>query len=327
MPTDEKNSEKAGDKRFPKTDVCIPVYRPGEKYERLLYMLSKQTVSVSSVICMYTKENDDDHYADRNIDSHSLDIRVFELDKKDFDHGKTRNEAAKRSDADIMVFMTDDAVPADERLIENLIKGLSFDEKAAICYARQLPSETSSLAECFSRGFNYGDERRVKTEEDIKTLGIKAFFCSNVCAAYKKDVFESLGGFVDHTIFNEDMIYARKVLKNGYSIVYEPDAAVVHSHDYKNIEQLRRNFDLAISQKLHPEAFSGISSESEGLRYIKAAASYMRNRKKSYLMVPFMITSVYKYAGYRLGKNYDRLPKGLVDRLTMNRTFFDNKGA
>ncbi|MCR4738666.1 MAG: glycosyltransferase family 2 protein [Lachnospiraceae bacterium] len=305
-----------------RVDVCIPVYRPGEKFEKLLYMLSRQTVKISVLICMYTREDSEDSYERRDIDGHSLNIKVREIDKKDFDHGRTRNEAAKCSDADVIIFMTDDAIPRDEKLIENLLKGLSYDN-TAVCYARQLPSENSSLTERFSREFNYGDESLLKSEEDIKTMGIKAFFCSNVCAAYRKDIFDRLGGFTDTTIFNEDMIFARKVLDNGYRIRYEADAGVIHSHDYTNMQQLKRNFDLAVSQKLHPETFGGISSESEGMRYVKAAYGYMKQRGKAYLMFPFLVTSVYKYIGFKLGKNYDRLPGKLVKRLSMNRDFFE----
>ncbi|MCR5106996.1 MAG: glycosyltransferase family 2 protein [Lachnospiraceae bacterium] len=309
-----------------KIDVCIPVYRPGEKYRMLLKRLSEQSVKINSVICMYTKEDGNDSYREKNINDCSLNILVREIEKKDFDHGRTRNEAVALSDADIVIMMTDDAVPCDNRLIEKLTEGL-LDEKTAVCYARQMAGENSGIAEVFSREFNYPDRSVFKSEADIKTMGIKAFFCSNVCAAYKRNVFDELGGFVDRTVFNEDMIFARKVLDSGYRIRYEAEAKVIHSHDYSNMEQLRRNFDLAISQKLHPEVFSGISSESEGVRYVRSAFIYMRKRKKGYMIFPFIVTSAFKYAGYRLGKIYDRLPEPIVKRLTMNRAFFEGQEA
>ena len=55
----------------------------------------------------------------------------------------------------------------------------------------------------------------VKTKEDLDRLGIKTFFCSNVCAAWRREKYLELGGFVKHTIFNEDMILAGTMIKQG----------------------------------------------------------------------------------------------------------------
>lgn len=304
-------------------DVVIPVYKPDDKFRQLLIMLSKQTYKVNEVICMYTKANAEDEFPSyENSDIDALNIKVFYLEKEQFDHGKTRNDGFSNSKSQVTISMTCDCIPENEFLIENLLKGLEI-ENAASCYARQLPSATSSLQEKYSRAFNYPDDDRVKTKKDIERLGIKAFFCSNVCAAYRKDVFGELGGFPGSTIFNEDMIYARKVLDNEYSIVYKADARVIHSHDYTNMQQLRRNFDLAVSQKMHPEVFGGISSESEGIKFVLAAWKYFAKAKRPLYIVPFVITTAYKYIGFKLGKKYDTLSDKTIRRLTMNQKFFD----
>ena len=47
-------------------------------------------------------------------------------------------------------------------------------------------------------------------------MGIKAYFCSDVCAAYNRETYNKLGGFIKKTIFNEDMIYAGGLVKKGY---------------------------------------------------------------------------------------------------------------
>ena len=104
------------------------------------------------------------------------------------------------SDAKIVVFMTQDAMPADSRLIENLIEPLG-EELVGVSYARQLPASDCDFIERYTRRFNYPEESRIKGKEDIPELGIKTFFCSNVCAAYRRDVYEALGGFSRRTIF------------------------------------------------------------------------------------------------------------------------------
>ncbi|MCU6429181.1 glycosyltransferase family 2 protein, partial [Enterobacter sichuanensis] len=121
----------------------------------------------------------------------------------------------------------------------------------------------------YTRSFNYGDKSVVKSKEDLPVLGIKTFFCSNVCAAYRRELYAALGGFEKHTIFNEDMIMAGKMIKSGREIAYVAEAMVYHSHNYGNMMQFKRNFDLAVSQADHPQIFSMASSESEGMRMVK----------------------------------------------------------
>ena len=92
---------------------------------------------------------------------------MHHLKKQEFDHGATRAWAAELSDADVMVFMTQDALPADKSLIENLVKALTEDEKTGAAYARQLPNENCSFVEKYTRSFNYPDRSAVKTKDDL----------------------------------------------------------------------------------------------------------------------------------------------------------------
>ncbi len=134
--------------------------------------------------------------------------------------------------------------PQIESLIENLVKALTEDEKTGAAYARQLPNENCSFVEKYTRSFNYPDRSAVKTKDDLPVYGIKTFFCSNVCAAYKKEIYQKLGGFVRKAIFNEDMIYAGRLIQEGYGVAYAADAKVIHSHNYSCMQQFHRNFDL-----------------------------------------------------------------------------------
>lgn len=138
------------------------------------------------------------------------------------------------------------------------------DPQVGAAYGRQLADRDCRIIEKYTRSFNYPAKSRIKSREDLPELGIKTFFCSNVCAAYRRSAYEKLGGFITHTIFNEDMIFAGRLILDGGSVAYRADARVVHSHNYGCMQQFRRNFDLAVSQADHPEVFAGIRSESEG---------------------------------------------------------------
>ncbi len=302
-------------------DIIIPIYKPDRGLFVLLDRLKEQSVPIHRIILMNTgREHFEELIKESDFTRRYPNAQVHHLEKRDFDHGGTRHEAVGHSEAEVFVMMTQDAVPADRHLVERLTESLKGT--MAVSYARQLPDAASSEFEKASRRFNYPDASRVKTMEDLAELGVKTFFCSNVCAAYKRNIYEELGGFVRHTIFNEDMLYAAKAMKAGYGIAYEARAQVIHSHNYTNLQQLRRNFDLGVSQAQHPEVFGLAASESEGRRLVEETWRYLKERKRLYRFPGFCLQCAFKYAGYLLGKHYRSLTQSLVLQITTNREYW-----
>lgn len=303
------------------TDVIIPVYKPTSKLTDLLDRLKTQTCPVRRIILINTEKQYFDAFADRGFWERYDNLLVRHVAKEEFDHGGTRNYGVSFSDAPYFIMMTDDALPKDDKLVERLLAPFG-DEKVAMSYARQMPDKECGIIESYTRSFNYPGEPRVKSAEDIKGMGIKAFFASNVCAAYRREVFDELKGFCSHTIFNEDMIYARGVLDASYKIAYASDAKVIHSHNYSGLQQLRRNFDLGVSHAEHPEVFAGILTESEGIRLVGKTVGYLCKAGKPWLIIRLFWQSGCKYLGYFMGKRYRSLPEWLVKRLSMNREYW-----
>ncbi len=298
-------------------DVIIPAYRPGRELQELLKRLSRQTRPIHRIIVMNTRTEVDV----RAMLEAFPKAELHELEKSEFDHGGTRDAGAQLSDADYLLFLTQDALPADEYLVEHLAAAFS-EPRIKAAYARQLARPDCRELERFTRIFNYPEESRVKTAEDLPQLGIKTFFCSNVCAMYERETYVNKGGFIKKTIFNEDMIYAGGLIKAGYAIAYAADARVIHSHNYSGIAQFHRNFDLAVSQADHPEIFGGVASEGEGIRLVKKTAAHCLRIGKPWLIVTLVWQSGWKYLGYKLGRNYRKLPRWLVLRCTMNRAYW-----
>ncbi len=303
-------------------DVIIPTYKPDETFKKLVCLLEKQTVPVNRIIVMNTEEKymQSLHIGTRFLAEHKK-LFIHHLSRKEFDHGRTRNTGASKSDADVFVFMTQDAIPDDETLIERLTAPLA-DSKVACAYARQLPSEEATMTEKLTRDFNYPSKSRIKTQKNLDELGIKTYFCSNVCCAYNARIFRELKGFVNRTIFNEDMIYAAKAIQNGYGIAYVAEACVIHSHNYSGKQQFHRNFDLGVSQAEHPEVFEGISSESEGIRMVKDTIAKLKAAGAAKEIPAYVYTTGCKYIGYKLGKMYKKLPHWFVMKCTMSPLYF-----
>lgn len=298
-------------------DVLIPVYRPDGKLTELLKRLKMQNYPIHRVILMNTEEK---HFP-AELTGIWDRVEVYHLAKEEFDHGGTRDRGVRMSTADLVVCMTQDAMPADETLIEELVKPFD-DPEVWAAYARQLPNEDCREVEKYTRSFNYPEQSMVKTKEDLDRLGIKTFFCSNVCAAWRREKYLELGGFVKHTIFNEDMILAGTMIKQGGKIAYCAKAKVIHSHNYSAFQQFHRNFDLAVSQTMYPEVFGGIRSESEGIKLVKKSLSYCIKIGKPWLMIQVVTQSAGKFLGYKMGQQYRSLPMWLILRCTMSPSFW-----
>ena len=299
-------------------DVIIPAYHPGNEFGALIKRLEKQTVRIHRIIVMNTEES----MWNKEWENLSDVMEVHHLTKAEFDHGGTRARAAELSDAEIMVFMTQDAMPADRELLSELLRAFEQDENIAAAYARQLPNAECSFVERYTRAFNYPDTSLVKTKADLNQYGIKTYFCSNVCAAYRKDIYQKQGGFVRRTIFNEDMIYAGGLIQAGYSIAYAAEAKVIHSHNYNCMQQFHRNFDLGVSQAEHPEIFDGVPSEGEGMRLVKKTLVHLIHSGRMWLIPGFVLQCAGKYAGYLAGKNFRKLPKKFVLWCTMSPNYW-----
>ena len=308
---------------MPEIDVVIPVYKPSEYLLSIFYYLKRQTIVPRKVIIINTEK----HYWDEFFNGYDVlkeypFIELHHISKEEFDHGATRNLGVSYSKTELFLMMTDDAVPKDEHLIENLYRNFE-DSTVGISYARQIPHKGCHAIEKYTRTFNYPNKRVVKGIKDIETLGIKTFFASNVCSMYRRKVFDYLGGFIDRTIFNEDMIYARRMIENDYLIVYEPTAVVKHSHNYSGIGQFKRNFDLGVSHADHPEIFSDVKAEGEGIKLVKSTAVYLCKKFMPWLCIKLIYHSGCKYMGYKLGSNYKKLPMKIVYLCTMNREYFN----
>ncbi len=308
-----------------KIDVIIPVYKPDNSFFQLIEMLEKQVLPIQNIILMNTEEKYFEQllYGKRFLEKYH-NIKVYHLSKKEFDHGLTRCIGVSKSDAEVFLMMTQDAIPVDEQLTANLMKSLE-QENVAAAYGRQMAKDDCNLIERYTRSFNYPDTSTVKSQEDLEQLGIKTYFCSNVCCMYRREDYDRLGGFVKHAIFNEDMLYAAKVIQSGKKIAYAAEAKVFHSHNYTGKQQFQRNFDLGVSHADHPEVFAEIPAESEGIKSVKATAQYLKEQKKGHMIPQLVLYSGCKYMGYLLGKHYKKLPKKLVLSFTMNKDYWRHK--
>ena len=303
-------------------DIIIPTYKPEKGFGELIEKLQGQTIKPNKIILMNTEEK----YIEKFLKGTDIlekydNIEIYHVSEREFDHGKTRDMGVQFSQTPYFLCMTQDAIPANEFMVEELLKVLEKKNVASV-YGKQLARPNSHILEDFTRKFNYPDESRIKSQKDLNELGIKTYFCSNVCAAYKREVYDKLGGFIKKTIFNEDMIYAASLIKAGYEIGYVAEAQVIHSHYYTGKQQFHRNFDLGVSQAEHPEVFKEVPSEKEGGKLVSETIKFLIKEKKLGLLFPFIYQCGCKYIGYRMGKAYHKIPMSVIQKCTMNSNYW-----
>lgn len=303
-------------------DILIPTYKPDKRFGKVLDRLYGQIQPIHSLIIMNTEEG----FWDSRLEKDRENMQVHHISRRKFDHGGTRRQGASYATGDILVCMTQDALPKDNEMLGNLIRPLG-EPKVAASYARQLPAINSPYIEAFTRKYNYPANSSVKWEKDLPGLGVKTFFCSNVCAAYDRKIYQEQGGFIPRAIFNEDMIYGAGLIRAGYGIAYAADAQVIHSHNYNCRQQFRRNFDLGVSQAEHPEIFTDVPSEREGIRMVAETARCLLQQKIPWMLFQLGAQSAAKYLGYLMGKHYKKLPEKWIQFFTANPGYWKSSAA
>ncbi len=298
-------------------EIIIPVYRPGRMLAELLGRLDRQKIPAERIHLMHTLSDE----PLPELPDISTPVSVHPLTREQFDHGGTRDSGVSYCCSDIVMFMTQDALPLDRNLTSVLLEAFE-DEKCGAAYARQIPRKEHGLIEMYTRTFNYPERDRRQNLDTLGEYGIKTYFCSDACAAYRRDLYYELGGFEQPCIFNEDMLLSYRMVSAGYSIVYCSQAHVLHSHRYSGLQQFRRNFDLGVSQAQHREIFEQVSSVSEGKRLVLGTAKFLVRRGRILSVIYLIYLSGMKWLGYKAGRSYRRLPAGLIRRFTMNQSYW-----
>lgn len=303
-----------------KVSIIIPT-RNAEKYiKSLIEALINQTIIPYEILVIDTASKD----KTKEICTKYNRVKFIQINDGEFDHGGTRNKAAKEASGEILIFMTQDARPRNNKFIEEIIKKLGKDSIVA-SYGRQVANQNASYLEKFAREFNYTDKEIVKSKESIEMLGIKTFFMTNVCSAFLADEFWKVGGFPEKTILNEDMIISSKFILSQKKIHYSAKAEVIHSHNYTYIQQFKRNFDIGVSLVDNGEIIKYAKSESEGIKFVKAAIQHFMSINKIYLIPNLILDSGFRFLGYKIGLKYKILPIQLVKKMSMHSFYFNNK--
>ncbi|PLX87098.1 MAG: rhamnosyltransferase [Desulfuromonas sp.] len=266
------------------------------------------------------------------IDSSSDDATVELLEaagcelhriaRDQFNHGGTRRLASELcAEADLVVFMTQDAHLADRHALQRLVDSFG-DPRVGAAYGRQLPRPTANAIEAHARLFNYPEHSRVKSQSDIPQLHIKAAFISNSFAAYRLQSLREVGGFPESCLVSEDTLVAAKMLQAGWNIAYCAEACVYHSHHHTFTQEFQRYFDIGAFHHRQPwilEQFGAV--EGEGGRFVRSELKYLWQHAPG-LIPSAALRTLIKYLGFRAGLLEMHLPLQVKRAFSMQSAFW-----
>lgn len=298
--------------------LIVPSLNAGKRWTDWLNAFAQQTRKPDSLLLIDSSSADDTVALAR---AHGFDVHT--IAKSEFNHGGTRQLGVDLlPQADIIVFLTQDALLSDPEAIERLLAAFA-DEQVGAAYGRQLPHLDAGPIAAHARLFNYPPQSQLRGLADGSRYGIKTAFISNSFAAYRREALQSVGGFPGNTIMNEDTYAAGKLLLAGWKIAYRADARVFHSHDYGFLDEFRRYFDIGVFHTRSPwlqETFGGASGE--GLRFVLSEIRYLA-RHAGWLLPSAMLRSGLKWLGYRLGQAHlGGLSLGVCRALSLHKAYW-----
>ncbi len=285
-------------------NLFIPTLNAGSIWPKVLDSILSQSYPIKHVVII------DSGSSDGTLEAASGEgFDFIHIDKASFDHGGTRQLGVEQfPDADIFVFLTQDAILADSHAIGIMVDAFQKNPSIGMAYGRQLPHLNAKVLESHARLFNYPSKSQIRGLEDAPRYGIKTISCSNSFAAYRKEAFFEANGFPSGTILGEDVLIAGSMLLKGWKMAYLSESKVYHSHDYSALEEFKRYFDIGVFHADNPWIFQHFGrAESEGMKYLKSELSYVWNNKP--LLIPKTFASLFaKWLGYKFGLNHRYLP-------------------
>lgn len=303
-PTNRKNNLNK-----PTIGLVIPTKNAQATLDKLLNTLKNSPIAFTTLIIDSSSDDETVSIAK----SHHANVII--IPPTDFNHGATREYARQQLATDIVVYLTQDAIPVNENLLANLVKPLIASDDIAVSYGRQIAHKGADIFEAFPREYNYPEQAQVRSIKDVNQYGVYTFFCSNSCAAYKNSALDEIGGFKS-VLSNEDYFAVADLLQQGYKIAYAADAIVSHSHRYSLWQEFQRYFDTGYVRAENPIIQQLVGqAESRGVGFVASLIKKVWHDHP--LLIPYaVIQSLMKWLGYRIGFYGSILPLWMRKRLS-----------
>lgn len=276
-------------------DIICPLYNAHEYIENLHNSFLKQkNVKINKFRYILTESKDGtEEYLINNR------INYRKIKKEEFSHSLVRENEALESNADILVFVTQDVIIEDELWLYNLIKDID-DKEIVATYSRQLTKYNN--LEKYTREANYPDTDILKSKEDTDKYGLKTFFFSDAASAISAKVFKKLNGYDNKNLpISEDMYIAYKIIMNGYKIKYCSNSVVYHSHNF-TLKEIYERYKLTGKFFKENSYLDKYGTTNSGLALAKYVLKRIFQEKRFLLLFRYPFDMAARLIGMKVGK-------------------------
>lgn len=298
------------------TIIC-PLYNAEGYIENLNNKILNQKIDEEDsleVIYVLTESKDDTlKYLKKN----NLKYEIVKFDE--FSHSFTREKMALKYGKDIIVFISQDIEPKNDIWLKMLTDSIK-NEKCEASFSRQLCKYNN--IEKYTREYNYKEKSRIVSKNDLDELGLYTFFYSDASSAIKGEVYRKLHAYDGKKLLiSEDMYLAEKIIMNGYRIKYCSTSEVYHSHNFKLKDLFKRYFDTGVFFKTNSQ-FDGYSGNNNGIAMVKYIIKRSIQDRNIKVLLRILPDFGARFIGSNLGKRYKLLGKGLINKFTLNKSYW-----
>jgi len=276
--------------------VIIPTLNGARYIPTLVNVLRNQTVKNIEIVVIDSESQD----GTANV-AISLGCTVHSISRSCFDHGGARNFGVEKALGDILVFLTQDALPVSSEFLACLTAPLDGSLIAA-SYARQIPAPDAPPTEAFAKFYHYPPESSLRHISHIRRRTLKTFFFSNAASAIHRTCFERVGRFPAPVATNEDMLLCVRLLDSGYRIAYVAEAQVVHSHRFSLANLFRRYFRIGAVVRAHRDTLRSTSNSGDGFEFVRRQITHLRRIGRNELIPVAVTEAAVKALAYHCGK-------------------------
>lgn len=166
------------------------------------------------------------------------DVEICEM-KGLFPAGKARNRGAERAGGEILVFMDDDIRLGNEKILDNLIKPLTEDDRIGICGSSQLiPRDSKPFQRRCAREISHSQHPVVEHSQEVGMVG-------SACCGIRKELFFEMGEFDEYLMRGEDQEFCYRLKKKGFKIILVSGTWIYHPLPRNLVEFVRANLRRA----------------------------------------------------------------------------------
>ena len=231
-----------------KVSIALLTKNGGEPLKRCLHAICSQRLASTFEILAFDSGSRDG--SQEVLKGHSRVI-FSAIPAGEFQHGRTRNLAMRKASGELVAFLTQDAVPASDDWLAQLVNFMDRHPEVAGAFGQQIahagadPLEASEIARHFDTFTNRPCVFRASPAPDDPALATQAqlHYFSNVNSCIRKQSWERIP--FPEIEFGEDQAWAFEIQKAGLATGYVERAVVRHSHAYGALDLFRRRYDEA----------------------------------------------------------------------------------